>query len=251
MQTRPASCAAAPGPLPQQSCSTDSNSHVLCAGPVCLQDGQSFLHVNYYSTGSVSWKSVGLLLATSLEDARRTSQSRQLPPGFGNQTRSRFASLQGSNRRTSSSALDSANSSRNTRGRMLLAAPTPRAGAGAEPRAGAGAEGLQEGGPRYNYVLAANRESLVGHIQRLGAVAGPTGCLIYLQDNVTLSKPPVPAAGIPVARPLAIVGLSRWVTSIDFYMQVRYWLLWVAGCYWVEDTHISYHAWRCRRSSSQ
>jgi hypothetical protein len=110
--------------------------------------------------------------------------------------------------------VDSANSSssRNLRGRMLLAAPAVRAGAGAE--------GLQGSGPTYNYVLAANQESLVGHLQRLGAVAGPTGCLVYLEQNVTLSKPPVPAAGIPMARPMAIVGLSRWVTSIDWYMQV-------------------------------
>jgi hypothetical protein len=100
---------------------------------------------------------------------------------------------------------------------MLLAAPAVHAGAGAE--------GLQESGPTYNYVLAANQESLVGHLQRLGAVASPTGCLIYLEDNVTLSTPLVPAAGIPMARPLAVVGLSRWVTSIDFYMQVRCGLL--------------------------
>jgi hypothetical protein len=178
---------------------------------VCLQDGQSFLHVNYYSIGSVSWKSVGLLLASSLDDARSTAQLHELPPSSRTQTRSGFVSLQGSNSRISSSTVDSANSSsRNPHRRMLLAA-----------RAGKGAEGVQESGPAYNYVLAANQESLVGHLQRLGAAAGPTGCLIYLESNVTLSKPPVPASGIPVARPMAIVGLSRWVTSIDWYMQVR------------------------------
>lgn len=164
--------------------------------------------MNYYADGSVSWKSVGLLLADSLEDARSTSQAEAIPPG--NLTRNSLNSL-------SSSSMDSTNSSSSSRGRMLKALPaaTP-ASTGMSSSSGS----QQAGKPRYNYVLAANQDTIVQHIWHMGAVGGPTACLIYLEANVTLSKPPVPTGGIPMARPMAIVGLSHWNTSIDWHMQV-------------------------------
>jgi hypothetical protein len=75
---------------------------------------------------------------------------------------------------------------------------------------------------QLNYVLAANNASLAWQIQRLGAEEGSTPCLIYVDGNVTLSKPvPVPDQGISVARPMALVGLAGWNTSVDWHMQVR------------------------------
>lgn len=169
-----------------------------------LQDGESFLHVNYYATELATWKSVGLLMADSLEDARSTSAI------------SRSASSKLSNQ----SQLGSSSSNRTgtgvRRGRRLSSA----ASTAAVP---VGRTGLDSVPPKkqYNYVLAATQESLIAHMQQLGGLEGPTPCLIYICSNVTLSKPPVPASGIPVARPMFIVGLVRYNTSIDWYMQVR------------------------------
>jgi hypothetical protein len=81
---------------------------------------------------------------------------------------------------------------------------------------------------KYNYVLAADQDSIVQHLQQLGPVEGPVPCLIYLNGNVTLNKPPVPAGGIAVARPIALVGLAGEKVGIDFRMQVRrnrYWCI--------------------------
>jgi hypothetical protein len=69
-------------------------------------------------------------------------------------------------------------------------------------------------------VLAADQQSVVWQLERLGAVEGPVGCLIYLEGNLTLSKPPVPEGGIMMARPMFLVGLSHWNVSIDWHMQV-------------------------------
>lgn len=170
---------------------------------VVLQDGQTFLHVNYYAAAGVSWRSVGLLLADSVRDARSTA-------GLATQPSNRTSSSLGGSR------MESSNTSTSRRGRMLHAAPSPTT-----PAAGAASGvSMRPGRPQYNYVLAANNSSLAQHMQRLGAQDTPTPCMIYVDSNITFSKPPVPAAGIPVARPLVLVGLVGWNTSIDWHMQV-------------------------------
>lgn len=164
-----------------------------------MQDKQTFLHVNYFANDHVSWQSVGLLLADSLEDARSTSVT-------GSASSSSSSSKQ--TRTTSSSSTRGG-------GRLLrAAASTTQLGSQPRPQ-------QQQRRPPYNYVLAADTDSIVPQLQRLGAVEGPTPCLIYLNSNVTLSKPPVPAAGITMARPLAIVGMAHRNVSIDWHMQVR------------------------------
>jgi len=187
-----------------------TDAHVSGPLPPCmllllllLQDGESFLHINYHATELVTWQSVGLLLADSLEDARSTSVINRLASSkLSNQSQ-----LGSSSNRTGSGV---------RRGRRLSSAastaavPVSRTGIGTVPPA-----------KQYNYVLAATQESLIAHMQQLGGLEGPTPCLIYICSNVTLSKPPVPASGIPVARPMFMVGLVRYNTSIDWYMQVR------------------------------
>jgi hypothetical protein len=171
---------------------------------VVLQDGQSFLHVNYYAAAGVSWQSVGLLLADSLRDARSTAATTGL-------------NAVPSNRSSNSISVSRTESSNSTslRGRLLHAAPSTSTVA-----AGGAASGSPRGRPQYNYLLAANDGNLAQHMQRLGAQDTSTPCLIYVDSNITFSKPPVPAAGIPVARPLVLVGLVGWNTSIDWHMQV-------------------------------
>lgn len=174
----------------------------LCG--VVLQDGQSFLHVNYYAAAGVSWQSVGLLLADSLGDARSTAATAGLNAAPSNR----------SSNSISGSRMESSNST-SLRGRLLYAAPST-----STVPAGAAAGNSVRGRPQYNYVLAADNRNLAQHMQRLGAQDTPTPCLLYVDSNITFSKPPVPAAGIPVARPLVLVGLVGWNTSIDFHMQV-------------------------------
>jgi hypothetical protein len=133
-----------------------------------LQDGSTFLHVNYFWTPQASWQSVGLLLASSLQDARSTS---------------------------SVAALTSKNIISNGSG--VYAGPPPK----------------------YGYVLSANNATFVPLMQQLGSVATAAQALLYVDTNVTLSKPPVPQSGILLDRPMAIVGLSEALTGLDLAMQ--------------------------------
>lgn len=142
------------------------------------------------------WKSVGLLLADSLEDARSTSA---------------FES-------SDASSSKRASTSSSPRGRLLRAA-APVALPVPAPAAAPSSKQVQA--PKYNYVLGADQDSIVQHLQQLGSAEGPVPGLIYLNGNVTLSKPPVPAGGIAVARPMVIVGLAGEAVGIDFHMQVR------------------------------
>jgi hypothetical protein len=149
--------------------------------------------VNYYASSLASWQSVGLLLATSLEDARSTS----VPAATVSNGSAKSLTSGSSNRGALPGGRDSTQ-----QGRHLQAGAAQRK----QP---------------YNYVLAATNATLAGHLLQQGSVDGPTPCIIYLDSNATLSKPPVPAEGIPMARPMAVVGLASKNTSIDFYMQVR------------------------------
>lgn len=140
-----------------------------------LQDGASFLHVNYHATARATWKSVGLLLAADLQAARSTSTPRN-----------------------------------SSIGRHPLAA-TGAAGSAADEQPAA----------RPGYVLAATNNTIVPLMQQLGAVDGPATLLMYIDTNVTLSKPPVPAAGIVVNRPLVLVGLTVANVSVDLHMDIN------------------------------
>jgi hypothetical protein len=133
-----------------------------------LQDGSTFLHVNYFWTSRASWQSVGLLLATSLQDARSTS---------------------------SVAALTSNSSSSN--GSAAFAGPPPK----------------------YGYVLSANNATFVPLMEQLGSVDTAAQALLYVDANVTLSKPPVPQSGMLLERPMAVVGLSSCLTGLDLAMQ--------------------------------
>jgi hypothetical protein len=136
-----------------------------------LQDGSTFLHVNYFWTPQASWQSVGLLLASSLQDARSTSSVAALT--------------------SNSSTLSSSN------GSGVYAGPPPK----------------------YGYVLSANNATFVPLMEQLGSVATAAQALLYAAANITLSKPPVPQTGIPLERPMAVVGLSSALTGLDLAMQ--------------------------------
>jgi hypothetical protein len=135
----------------------------------CLQDGATFLHVNYFWTPHASWQSVGLLLASSLQDARATSSTAGL-----------------------TSSTNSSNSSS-----AVFAGPPPK----------------------YGYVLSADNATFVPLMQQLGGVDMAAQSLLYVNGNVTLSKPPVPQAGMLLQRPMALVGLSFTLTGVDLAMQ--------------------------------
>lgn len=159
--------------------------HLLSFKSHALQDGRSFLHVNYYATARASWQSVGLLLASSLAEARATSKLQN----------SSLAAAEAA----AAAALDAAVSSVPQEQLALQLQPSD-----------------------YNYVLAALNATLVHHMQELGVVASSVACLIYVDSNVTLSKPvPVPPVGVLVARPLTLVGLVTANTSVDFHMAVN------------------------------
>jgi hypothetical protein len=136
-----------------------------------LQDSASFLHVNYYWTPQASWKSVGLLLASTLQDARSTNSAAAL-----------------------TSSTNSSNSSSAT---SALAGPPPK----------------------YGYILSASNATFVPLFQQLGGVDTPVQSLLYVDGNVTLSKPPVPQVGMLLQRPMAVVGLSSTLTGLDLAMQ--------------------------------
>jgi hypothetical protein len=101
-----------------------------------------------------------------------------------------------------------------------LATSAPPAPAGADAVAGRRLAAAVGGSVR-NYVLAADNSSVVPQMVVRCGVSTPDALLLYLTSNVTLSKPPVPAAGIDVLRPLVLVGLAGSKVSLDFAMQVN------------------------------
>jgi hypothetical protein len=158
--------------------------------------------VNYYSNNRTSWKSVGLLVATDVDDARASSNL-----------------LSSSNHLSIDSVNDAAQPSAELAGSASALATATSAALAAVPPS------LLAPALKYNYVLAASNSNCVLHLQRLGSVVGPAAALLYLDDNITLSKPPVPEAGVLVARPLAMVGLSYVNTSMDLHMTVNIFML--------------------------
>ncbi|KAF6262439.1 hypothetical protein COO60DRAFT_627220 [Scenedesmus sp. NREL 46B-D3] len=75
--------------------------------------------------------------------------------------------------------------------------------------------------PKYGYVLSASNETFVPLMQWLGGINTAAQALLYFDENVTLSKPPVPQAGMLLQRPMAVVGLSSALTGIDLAMQTN------------------------------
>eukprot|EP00882_Tetradesmus_deserticola_P014601 GHRQ01015531.1.p1 GENE.GHRQ01015531.1~~GHRQ01015531.1.p1 ORF type:complete len:606 (+),score=147.84 GHRQ01015531.1:170-1987(+) len=136
-------------------------------------DGATYLHVNYFWTPHASWQSVGLLLASDLQDARSTSG---------------MAALTGTRNNPNSTDTSAAVAGRP---------------------------------PKYGYVLSASNATFVPLMQQLGGEDTAAQALMYVDGNVTLSKPPVPEAGMLLQRPLAAVGLSSALTSLDLAMQVN------------------------------
>jgi hypothetical protein len=86
--------------------------------------------------------------------------------------------------------------------------------------AGTAAQAADAAGMR-NYVLAVDNSSAVPQMVARCGIATPVPVLLYVTSNLTLSKPPVPAAGIDVLRPLVLVGLAGSKVSLDFAMQVN------------------------------
>lgn len=154
-----------------------------------LQDQSTFLHINYFANSRASWQSVGLLLATDLQDARSTSSPVAFVSSFTSNNRGLLQDYS----------------------RSLAAAAA----------AGNVAVGGKLPPPKYGYVLAATNDTLVQLMTQIGAVAGPVGAVIYIDTNITLSKPPFPDEGILVARPLYVVGLVLANTSLDLHMKVN------------------------------
>jgi hypothetical protein len=72
---------------------------------------------------------------------------------------------------------------------------------------------------KYGYVLSANNATFVPLMEQLGSVATAAQALLYADANIKLSKPPVPQTGIPLERPMAVVGLSSALTGLDLAMQ--------------------------------
>jgi hypothetical protein len=99
-----------------------------------------------------------------------------------------------------------------------LATSIPPAAGGSS--AGTAAQAADAAGMR-NYVLAVDNSSAVPQMVARCGIATPVPVLLYVTSNLTLSKPPVLAAGIDVLRPLVLVGLAGSKVSLDFAMQVN------------------------------
>jgi hypothetical protein len=200
----------------------------------------SFLHVHHFTNRLVMWRSVGLLLADSILEARSTT----LPRSPGSQdapadsaagtaadtaegstssnTLSNTFSSTFSSTINSTTGTGSGNSTAGGSGRKLLQQPATSPATQA-PLVSNSSSRISRAARQLNYVLAADNDTLAWQIQQLGAQDVHTPCLIYIDANVTLAKPPVPEQGIAVMRPLVLVGLMGWTTSIDWHMEVSGW----------------------------
>jgi hypothetical protein len=72
-----------------------------------------------------------------------------------------------------------------------------------------------------NFVLAADQSTLVPVLQAAGSTSTSVPLLVYVATNVSLGRPQDIAAGLPINRPVYLVGRVTMPTSVDFGMQVN------------------------------
>jgi hypothetical protein len=72
-----------------------------------------------------------------------------------------------------------------------------------------------------NFVLAADQATLVPLLQAAGATSTSVPLLVYVASNISLGRPQEIALGLPINRPLFLVGRVTVPTSVDFGMQVN------------------------------
>jgi hypothetical protein len=99
--------------------------------------------------------------------------------------------------------------------------PPPPGGGGGAGDGGGDADAAEDGGVTKNYVLAADAATIAPQLERRLPAVTPRPLLLYVTSNVTLGKPPLPAAGVRVLRPLVMVGRATAATSVDFRLDVN------------------------------
>lgn len=73
-----------------------------------------------------------------------------------------------------------------------------------------------------NCLVAVTNATLVPSLVLYSGVTTQQPLLVYVSSNVSLgANPPLPASGVPVRRPLILVGLQSLITSIDLEMVVN------------------------------
>ncbi|KAF6251118.1 hypothetical protein COO60DRAFT_1645405, partial [Scenedesmus sp. NREL 46B-D3] len=76
-----------------------------------------------------------------------------------------------------------------------------------------------------NFVLAADQTTLVPVLQAAGSTSTAVPLLVYVAINISLGLSQDIAAGLPINRPVYLVGRVTMPTSIDFGMQVNQFVL--------------------------